>query len=166
MRHTMSQDQKYQMMTEAPIPGLIGRLAVPTIISMLVTSFYNMADTFFVGRIGTSATAAVGVAFPIMAIIQALGFFCGHGSGNSISRRLGAHEDDAAAELASTGFFGGLLLGTAVLVFGLLFLTPLSRILGSTDTILPYTKEYLGIILVGAPSMTSKFFLNNQLSFQ
>lgn len=166
MRHTMSQDQKYQMMTEAPIPGLIGRLAVPTIISMLVTSFYNMADTFFVGGIGTSATAAVGVAFPIMAIIQALGFFCGHGSGNSISRRLGAHEDDAAAELASTGFFGGLLLGTAVLVFGLLFLTPLSRILGSTDTILPYTKEYLGIILVGAPWMTAQFVLNNQLRFQ
>ena len=85
MPKTMSQDEKYKMMTEDPIPGLIGRLAVPTIISMLITSFYNMADTFFVGRIGTSATAAVGIVFPVMAIIQALGFFCGHGSGNSIS---------------------------------------------------------------------------------
>lgn len=164
--HTMSQDKKYQMMTEAPIPGLIGRLAVPTIISMLVTSFYNMADTFFVGKIGTSATAAVGVAFPVMAIIQALGFFCGHGSGNSISRKLGAQEEDAAGELAATGFFGGLILGLFVLVFGLLFLTPLSRILGSTDTILPYTKDYLGIILVGAPWMTAQFVLNNQIRFQ
>lgn len=166
MQHTMSQDEKYRMMTENPIPGLIGRLAVPTIISMLVTSFYNMADTFFVGRIGTSATAAVGVAFPVMAVIQALGFFCGHGSGNSISRKLGAQENDAAGELAATGFFGGLILGLLVLVFGLLFLTPLSRILGSTDTILPYTREYLGIILVGAPWMTAQFVLNNQIRFQ
>ena len=166
MQHTMSQDEKYRMMTENPIPGLIGRLAVPTIISMLVTSFYNMADTFFVGRIGTSATAAVGVAFPVMAVIQALGFFCGHGSGNSISRKLGAQENDAAGELAATGFFGGMILGLLVLILGLLFLTPLSRILGSTDTILPYTREYLGIILVGAPWMTTQFVLNNQIRFQ
>lgn len=81
MHSNTSQDEKYRMMTEAPIPGLIGRLAVPTIISMLITSFYNMADTFFVGRIGTSATAAVGVAFPLMAVIQALGFFADTGRG-------------------------------------------------------------------------------------
>ena len=80
MPHPMTQDEKYKMMTEAPIPPLIGKLAVPTIVSMLITSIYNMADTFFVGRIGTSATAAVGIVFPVMAVIQALGFFCGHGS--------------------------------------------------------------------------------------
>lgn len=166
MHSNTSQDEKYHMMTEAPIPGLIGRLAVPTIISMLITSFYNMADTFFVGRIGTSATAAVGVAFPIMAVIQALGFFCGHGSGNSISRRLGSKEDDAAEQLASTGFFSALLLGFAVMVLGLIFLKPLSIILGSTDTILPYTEQYLGIILIGAPYMTAQLVLNNQIRFQ
>ena len=77
----LSQEEKFRMMTESPIPGLIGRLSVPTVISMLITSIYNMADTFFVGKISTSATAAVGVVFPVMAIIQALGFFCGHGSG-------------------------------------------------------------------------------------
>lgn len=154
------------MMTETPIPRLVSKLAVPTIISMLITSFYNMADTFFVGRIGTSATAAVGVAFPIMAIMQAFGFFCGHGSGNSISRKLGAQKSKEAEELAATGFFGGLFCGILITVLGLLFLTPLSRILGSTETILPYTKEYLGIILLGAPFMTSQFVLNNQIRFQ
>lgn len=154
------------MMTETPIPRLVGKLAVPTIISMLITSFYNMADTFFVGRIGTSATAAVGVTFPIMAIMQAFGFFCGHGSGNSISRKLGAQKSKEAEELAATGFFGGLFCGILITVLGLLFLTPLSRILGSTETILPYTKEYLGIILLGAPFMTSQFVLNNQIRFQ
>lgn len=166
MHNSMSQDEKYQMMTESPIPGLIGRLAVPTIISMLITSFYNMADTFFVGRVGTSATAAVGVAFPIMAVIQALGFFCGHGSGNSISRRLGSKDSGAAEQLAATGFFLALFLGFAVMVLGLVFLKPLCILLGSTDTILPYTEEYLGIILIGAPYMTAQLVLNNQIRFQ
>ncbi len=166
MPKTMSQDEKYKMMTEDPIPGLIGRLAVPTIISMLITSFYNMADTFFVGRIGTSATAAVGIVFPVMAIIQALGFFCGHGSGNSISRHLGSRDEQAAGELAATGFFLAFALGILLMVLGLAFLEPLSRLLGSTDTILPYTKDYLRYILLGAPYMTAQLVLNNQIRFQ
>lgn len=166
MSKSMTQEEKYIMMTEAPIPGLVGRLAVPTIISMMVTSIYNMADTFFVGRIGTSATAAVGVVFPVMAVIQALGFFCGHGSGNCISRKLGAQDEKAAEELAATGFFGGLLVGLLVLILGEIFLEPLSLLLGSTETILPYTKAYLQIILIGAPYMTAQFVLNNQIRFQ
>ena len=162
----MSQEQKFEMMTEAPIPGLIGRLAVPTIISMLITSFYNMADTFFVGKIGTSATAAVGVVFPVMAIIQALGFFCGHGSGNSISRHLGSKDVQSARELASTGFFLAFALGILLMVLGLIFLDPLSHLLGSTETIFPYTRDYLRFILLGAPYMTAQLVLNNQLRFQ
>ena len=162
----MSQDEKFRMMTETPIPSLIGRLSMPTIISMLVTSFYNMADTFFVGRIGTSATAAVGIVFPVMAIIQALGFFCGHGSGNSISRKLGSKDLKSAEQLAATGFFGALILGTIVAAAGLIFLKPLSLLLGSTETILPYTEAYLGIILLGAPYMTAQLVLNNQIRFQ
>ena len=166
MSRAMSQEQKFEMMTEAPIPGLIGRLAVPTIISMLITSFYNMADTFFVGKIGTSATAAVGVVFPVMAIIQALGFFCGHGSGNSISRHLGSKDVQSARELAATGFFLAFALGILLMVLGLIFLDPLSHLLGSTETIFPYTRDYLRFILLGAPYMTAQLVLNNQLRFQ
>lgn len=166
MQKAMTQEEKYQMMVETPIPPLIGRLAVPTIISMLVTSFYNMADTFFVGKIGTSATAAVGVVFPVMAIIQSLGFFCGNGSGNSMSRKLGSKDTKTAEEVAATGFFTAFFLGLLVAVFGLLFLEPLSLLLGSTDTILPYTKAYLKIILIGAPYMTAQLVLNNQIRFQ
>ena len=166
MSRAMSQEQKFEMMTEAPIPGLIGRLAVPTIISMLITSFYNMADTFFVGKIGTSANAAVGVVFPVMAIIQALGFFCGHGSGNSISRHLGSKDVQSARELASTGFFLAFALGILLMVLGLVFLDPLSHLLGSTKTIFPYTRDYLRFILLGAPYMTAQLVLNNQLRFQ
>lgn len=162
----MTQAEKQHMMATAPIPGLIARLSVPTIISMLITSFYNMADTFFVGKLGTSATAAVGVVFPLMSIIQALGFLFGHGSGNSVSRKLGAQKVDEAEHLASCGFFSSLVCGLLILIGGQLFLEPLSRILGSTDTILPYTKQYLSVILIGAPYMTASLTMNNLLRFQ
>ena len=126
--------QKFDRMTKTPIPRLIGELAVPTIISMLVTSFYNMADTFFVGKINTSATAAVGIVFPLMAMIQALGFFCGHGSGNYISRQLGAHNFEDASKMSATGFVTAFVLGLGILVVGFLFTDPLLHIMGSTET--------------------------------
>ncbi len=157
---------KHALMTTAPVSRLIGSLAVPTIISMLVTSFYVMADTYFVGKINTQATAAVGISFSIMAVIQAFGFFFGHGSGNYISRRLGAQDYSSAERMAATGFFCAFLAGLLITVFGLLFLTPVCRGLGSTPTIQPYAETYLGIILLGAPFMTSSLVLNNQMRFQ
>lgn len=160
------QEEKIKYMTTAPVQRLVCKLAVPTIISMLVTSFYNMADTFFVGKINTSATAAVGVVFSVMSFIQAMGFFFGHGSGNYISRKLGAREYEVASTMAATGFVYAFLGGMLIAAAGLLFLEPLSYLLGSTPTILPYTKDYLGIILLGAPFMTSSLVLNNQLRFQ
>lgn len=158
--------QKFDRMTKTPIPRLIGELAVPTIISMLVTSFYNMADTFFVGKINTIATAAVGIVFPLMAMIQAFGFFCGHGSGNYISRQLGAHNFEDASKMSATGFVSAFVLGLGILVVGFLFTDPLLRIMGSTETILPYARSYMRIILIGAPYMTASLVLNNQLRFQ
>lgn len=162
----MNQEEKYIQMTTTPVPKLICSLAVPTIISMLVTSFYNMADTFFVGKLNTESTAAVGVVFSMMAIIQAVGFFFGHGSGNYISRKLGSKEMEEASTMAADGFFLALLCGVCIAFFGILFVNPLSIALGSTPTILPYTKKYLRIILLGAPFMTSSLVLNNQLRFQ
>lgn len=158
--------QKFDRMTKTPIPRLIGELAVPTIISMLVTSFYNMSDTFFVGKINTSATAAVGIVFPLMAMIQAFGFFCGHGSGNYISRQLGAHNFEDASKMSATGFVTAFVLGLGILVVGFLFTDPLLHIMGSTETILPYARSYMRIILIGAPYMTASLVLNNQLRFQ
>ena len=162
----MKADERQQMLANAPIPGLVIRLSVPTIISMLVTSLYNMADTFFVGQISTSATAAVGVVFPLMAIIQAFGFFFGHGSGNTISRKLGAGKTDDARQLSSCGFYMAVFTGCLFALLCLLFLHRLARVLGSTDTILPYTIAYMRIIVLGAPVMMGAFVLNNQLRFQ
>ncbi len=162
----MESQSKFSKMTETPVEKLVGQLAVPTIMSMLVTSFYNMADTYFVGKINTSATAAVGVVFSVMAIIQATGFFFGHGSGNYMSRKMGAKRIQEAEEMATTGFVFSLTGGLLIAVAGLLFLEPLARILGSTETILPYTKDYLMVILLGAPFMTGSLTLNNQLRLQ
>ena len=161
------QEKKFIQMTQPPVEGLICRLAVPCIISMLVTSFYNMADTYFVGMLhSNAATGAIGVVFSMMAIIQAVGFFFGHGSGNYMSRELGKKNYEEASYMSATGFFSALIAGTVICILGQIFLTPLSYLLGSTDTILPYTKAYLRVILLGAPWMTASLVLNNQLRFQ
>lgn len=167
-----NQQQKFIMMTETPIRRLIIRLALPAMVSVMISSIYNMADTYFVGQLNegsaaaTSATAAVGIAFPLMSIIQAVGFMFGHGSGNFISRALGRQETEEAERMAATGFFSALLGGLILTVLGLLFLNPLATLLGSTPTILPYATSYIRIILIGAPWMAASLVLNNQLRFQ
>lgn len=162
----MTPEEKFRQMTETPVKPLIARLAVPTIISMLVTSIYNMADTFFVGQIGTSATGGVGVIFPLMAMIQAIGFTFGMGAGNNVSRLLGSRNEERAVQVASVGFFSAVACGLCLSVAGLLFLEPFVNLLGATDTILPYAKEYAFYILLAAPFMAGSFVLNNILRFQ
>ena len=157
---------RYKDLTETPVPQLILRLSGPTIISMMVTAFYSAADTFFVGKISTEATAAVGLAFSVMAIIQAMGFFCGQGSGNTLSRMLGAGQREEASEMASTGFALALLLGAVFAAVCLLFLKPVVVFLGATELLMEDAERYLQIILLGAPFMTGQFVLNNQLRFQ
>lgn len=157
---------QYQKMTETPIPKLILMLGIPTTISMLVTSIYNMADTYFVGQIGTSASGAVGVVFGLMAIIQAFGFMFGHGAGSIVSRSLGAKDREYASKIASTSFVWAALAGVLILVFGLVFINPLMRLLGSTDTILPYARTYATYILLAAPFMASSCVLNNVLRYE
>lgn len=162
----MQESAQYIKMTETPVSKLIIMLGIPTTISMLVTNIYNMADTYFVGKLGTSASGAVGIVFGLMAIIQAFGFMFGHGAGSIISRRLGAKDVESATRFSSTGFFCALLAGIGITVFGFLFLEPLVRLLGSTDTILPYAKTYAAFILLAAPFMASSCVLNNILRYE
>lgn len=156
-------DAQYIKMTQTPIPSLIGKLAIPTIISMMITSIYNLADTFFVSKLGTSATAAVGVVFSLMAVIQAVGFMLGMGSGGYISRLLGQRDNERANSVASSAFFCALLLGLGITVLGSIFLDPLMRVLGASDTILPFARDYARYILFGAPFMCASFVMNNDL---
>ena len=162
----LSQEEKVTYMTTEKVPKLVCSLGVPTIISIRVTTFYNMVDTFFVGKINNQATAAVGVVFSVMTLIQAIGFFFGHGSGNYISRKMGERDYESAEKMASFSFFMSFFAGILVMVIGLIFMRPIALWLGSTKTILPYTLDYMGIILVGAPFIMSSFVLNNQLRYQ
>ena len=157
---------RFVMMTERPVRQLVMKMAVPTIISMMVTALYNIIDAFFVGHISTEATAGVGVSFAYMTFINAFGFYFGHGSGNYISTALGAKQYNDAERMAATGFFSSMGLGTIAAIIGLIFISPLSRIMGATPDVVPYADDYLLFILIGTPFMMSSLTLNNQLRLQ
>ena len=157
---------QFEKMTQTPVPKLILGLAAPTILSMLITSIYNLADTFFVGQLSTSASGAVGVVSSLMAIIQALGFMLGHGAGGIISRSLGSQDTHAATKFASTSFFTALTFGAVLAVLGLAALPDFMMLLGSTDTILPHACAYARPILIAAPLMMSSLVMNNILRYE
>ena len=156
----------YEFLTQAPVSRVILTMALPTIVSMLVTCFYVIVDTYFVGQLNTQSTAAVGIVFPLMSLIQAIGSFFGHGSGAYMSRELGARRTDNASSMATTGLVYALLIGILIAVVALLFLRPLSLVLGSTATSLPFTEQYMAIIVLGAPFQIASFTLNSQLRMQ
>lgn len=154
------------MMLNAPVSRVIPRLAIPTIISMLITSIYNMADTFFVSQLGTSASGAVGVIFSAMAIIQAVAFMIGMGTGTNVSQALGAREEERARRFASTGFFTAFGVGVVLAIAGLSNIDWLVRFLGATETIAPYAKDYATYIFYATPLMMCSFVMNNLLRFE
>lgn len=155
--------KQFDKMVNTPIKKLVLSLGIPTIISMLITSVYNIADTFFVSQLGTSASGAVSVIFPLMAIIQAIGFTLGMGGGSVISSLLGEKRDEEAQVVGSSAFYSAIILGLVITVSSLLFMNPLLKLLGSTDTALEYARDYALYIVLGAPIMTGSFVLNNLL---
>ena len=156
----------YDKMTRAPLARLIISLGIPTTISMLVTNIYNMVDTYFVGTLGESQQAATGILFTLQAIIQAIAFMLGQGSGSMVSKALADQDTEEASEYVSTGFFTGAALGTILMVVGLIFLTPFMRLLGSTETILPYAKQYGVCVLVMCTVVIGSFVLYNNLRYE
>ena len=159
-------DANYIKMTETPVPKLIIRLGIPTTISMLITSIYNLADTYFVGTLGESQQAATGILFTLQAIIQAIAFMLGHGSGTFVSKALADKNTKEATEYVSTAFFVGAAAGTALSILGLIFLNPFMRLLGSTETILPYARDYGMWVLISCPFMVCSLILNNNLRYE
>ena len=162
----MKYKSQYEMMTEKPIPGLIVKLGIPTMISMFVTTIYNMADSYFVGQINTSASGATSVVLGLMAILQAVGFMFGHGCGSLISRMMGKKDIDSAKRYSATAFYSALAIGIIALLLGTFMLTPLMYLLGSTPTILPYAKTYAFCILCAAPALVSSCVMNNILRYE
>ncbi len=158
--------KQYEKLALTPVNRLIPVLAVPTVISMMITMIYNLVDAFFVGKLGTSASAAIGVLMSIQAVFQAIGFMFGHGSGSNISIRLGKGDHEAAERLASKAFFGSLGVSMLLATLGLLLLTPLLRLLGSTDTILPYARSYGCYIMIAGPAMAAGSVMNNIMRYE
>ena len=166
MKKALTQEERTNQILTEPVDRLIVGLAGPAVLSMLITAIYNMADTFFVSQIGTSASAAVGVTFSLMAIVQAFAFMIGQGAGNNISRLLGAGEKTKAEEFAAVGFFTELIVGVLLSVFCLLTQDKMVYWLGATDTIAPYARDYMQWIALGFPFIMGSFGMNNILRFQ
>lgn len=159
-------DLHYEKMTRTPVAKLILKLGIPTTISMLITSIYNMADTYFVGACGESAQAATGVLFTLQAVIQGIAFMLGHGGGTFISRNLADKNVDEASKYVSTSFFTGGIVGILITVLGLIFLEPMVLMLGSTRTILPHAKDYGFWILTACPFIICSLIINNALRYE
>lgn len=157
---------KFDKMAHAPLKWLITTLAVPTILTMLVSALYNMADSYFVGKIDTSSVASIGIVFSVMTLLQAIGFFFGNGSGILISTLLGEKKKDTAKIYANVAFFIVIIIGIALAVIGLLFSNRLAVLLGATETTKAPAGSYLKIILLGSPFILGSFVLNNQLRYQ
>ena len=162
----MTLDDKYDEMTQRPVKLLVCKMAVPTIIAMVTTALYNVVDAAFIGRLSTEGTAGIGISFAYMTFIQALGFFFGHGSGNHISRALGAKDRSSASIVASVGFITPFLVGLVAAIVCLPNLSALSRLLGAPEGVVPYANDYLRFIVVATPFMMSALTLNNQLRLQ
>lgn len=158
--------ENHTFLTESPIPQTILRLSIPTVISMLATSIYNMVDTYFVSKIDISATVAVGLAFTVMTLLQAMGFFFGQGSGIHISIRLGAKDIVTSEKLASTSLSYSIISGVLITILGIVFIDPLCSILGCSAKVLPYMKEYMMMIILSAPFLISSLMLSLQIRMQ
>lgn len=161
-----SDSKNYIKMTETPVPKLVMKLAVPTTISMLITSIYNTADTYFVSRISVSASGATGIVCSLMVLLQAFGFMFGHGAGSNISRLLGAKDNEKAGVFASTSFFSALIFGLVIALVGNAFNEQAMYLFGSTDTILADAKAYAQYIFIGAPALIASCVLNNILRYE
>ena len=136
------ESQQFDKMVNTPIKKLVITLGIPTIISMLITAIYNIADTFFVSQLGKAVSGAVSVVFPLQAVIQAIGFTLGMGGGSVISSLLGQKKDKEAQEVGSSSFYLALALGLLICAISLIFMNPLLNLLGATENGFEHAKNY------------------------
>ncbi len=148
---------QHKKMTETPVTRLLVTLSLPTVANMLLASVYNMTDTYFVTSLGDSAIGGVGVVFAIQSIIQSVGFGVSMGAGSIVSRKLGEKENDSANRYASSAILMGLVLGFFIAIICLSALNPILRLIGATETILPYARDYATVILIAAPLMCTSY---------
>ena len=156
---TITSELQHKKMTETPITRLLVSLSLPSVANMLLTSIYNMADTYFVTSLGESAIGGVGIVFSIQSIIQSVGFGVSMGGSSIVSRKLGEKDNESANRYASSAVLMGFILGFLIAIICLITLDPLLLLIGATKTILPYARDYAFVILLAAPLMYTSFVL-------
>ena len=157
------QDRRQDMMLADPLPRVITRMAIPSIVSFLITSIYNLADTYFVSSLGTNATAAVSVNASLDQIIMMAGSMLAVGAASYISRLLGARKTEKANSVLSTAFLLAAGFGLLVTLLGSVFMTPMVRLLGATETCEQYAVDYATYVVLVAPFMAASFVMNQCL---
>ena len=165
MRQTSgpNQDSRRLMMLNDPIPRIIPKMALPTIVAFLITTIYSLADTYFVSSLGTNATAAVSVNASLDQMIMMCGSMLAMGANSYIARLLGQGNEKKASQVLSTSFFAAFAMGALLLIFGSIFMVPMVRLLGATPTCEAYSIDYATYILLAAPFMACNFVMNQCL---
>lgn len=163
MEKSQSQAQRSNMLLNEPIPRIIPKMAIPTIVAFLINSIYSLADTYFVSSLGTNATAAVSVNSSLDQLIMMTGSMLAVGANSYIARLLGQKQEEKASKVLSTAFFLAMGLGTLLLIFGTIFMVPMVRLLGATPTCEQFSIDYATYVLFAAPFMAANFVMNQCL---
>ncbi|TVR03508.1 MAG: MATE family efflux transporter [Spirochaetaceae bacterium] len=157
----MTPEERTRRLGEGPVKPVLAALALPSIVAMLSNALYNLIDAAFIGRIGTEAIGAVAVVFPFTEVIVGVGLMFGLGGASYISRSLGAGNREEANRTATTALFTAVGAGIVISIIGLIYLRPLLRLFGATDTIMPYAENYARVLVLGAPIIVARMTLNN-----
>ncbi len=156
-----NQNKKLELLGNAPIPKALLAMGIPTMIGMLINALYNLVDAYFVGGLGESQMAAISVVYPLGQIVVGLGLLFGNGAASYISRLLGQQNKEQANKVASTALYSSLIVGAIMIVFSIIFLNPILRLLGATESVLPHAATYAGIYIVSCIFSVFNVTMNN-----
>lgn len=156
-----SQSKKMELLGSASIPKALLAMGIPTMIGMLVNAFYNLVDAYFVGGLGESQMGAISVVYPLGQVVVGLGLLFGNGAASYISRLLGRGDKENADKVASTALYSSISVGAVIITISMIFLHPILKLLGATDSILPYAATYAGIYIVSCIFNVFNVTMNN-----
>lgn len=156
-----SQSKKMELLGSTSIPKALLAMGIPTMIGMLVNAFYNLVDAYFVGGLGESQMGAISVVYPLGQIVVGLGLLFGNGAASYISRLLGRGDKENADKVASTALYSSVSVGAVIIIISMVFLHPILKLLGATDSILPYAATYAGIYIVSCIFNVFNVTMNN-----
>lgn len=155
------QNNKMELLGNAPIPKALMAMGIPTMLGMMVNAIYNLVDAYFVGGLGTSQMGAISVVFPLGQVVVGLGLLFGNGSASYLSRLLGKGDREQADKVASTALYSSVAVGAAMIILSIIFLRPILTLLGATESIMPYAITYASIYVISCIFNVFNVTMNN-----